>query len=794
MTHQVSRVVFEFDVPSMRTGEQLLSRLSHFGATRLETAIDTGFGDKSFRLGRLEVDLGDLPMRELEPRTEERIIAALSKLEGDIPGASDNTTDQAENDPPDAAFNMLATGVGQPIAGGIVDPANVAQHMLAMPVQQRQTLLQRALESATAAKRLVGTTTWPEFAALAGIHDADQIKTALDALRHRLGWNVVEFRSRSRLAILHLFSDRAAIDIRRIEAYLAASTIDAPIPAAAPSVGGDNPPSKSKEPAKFASAPEFLSALHALTEIGTPSAEALSRLAEIFAGLDQQQLGTLARSVKSAEMRAINVTRLIEALPPWSLMSLLRVLFSSTDAHANLLVDLAGTSHFHGQAALVRRLLMVGLQQQPSKGEAILQDTFSRLLGSADLHPADLINASKRLRPDQRTMIKTAVDAFMSNRRDPAGSQRPPAATKAQEWPAFATQLHTFLRYGLMGGQTVLQLRNQVSDIITSDAATLRDLIDAFPFCRNRLVDLLEPSTRIELLNAVGADRTFFEAVNVLQDMAKGVILETDNAAFRIAAAAALTATFETQSGPDRCRVLVREVFGTLAEQTGLLPDDLATAMLNTNKETPADVAELLVAQAKTASAFLRGPGGATQRKGLESTSAMDMPETIYVDNAGCVLLWPFLPQLLRALDLFVDGEFRSRAAQHKSAQLVHFLATGEETPAEHAVGLPKLLCGIPLNDVAEVGQTLTQEERSLSADLLHAVTQNWPGLENTSSDGLRETFLTRSGVLKLQPEETVLHVESGPFDMLLDRLTWAISTISLSWMAHPLHVKWRDQ
>ena len=75
---------------------------------------------------------------------------------------------------------------------------------------------------------------------------------------------------------------------------------------------------------------------------------------------------------------------------------------------------------------------------------------------------------------------------------------------------------------------------------------------------------------------------------------------------------------------------------------------------------------------------------------------------------------------------------------------------------------------------------------------LLHAVTQHWKALANTSIEGLRESFLQRNGRLQLKDDAWHLTVEARPFDMLLDQVPWSFSTIKFAWMQRVIFVEWR--
>jgi hypothetical protein len=166
--------------------------------------------------------------------------------------------------------------------------------------------------------------------------------------------------------------------------------------------------------------------------------------------------------------------------------------------------------------------------------------------------------------------------------------------------------------------------------------------------------------------------------------------------------------------------------------------------------------------------------------------------ERFYVDNAGAVLLWPFLDRYFRTLGLMEGRDFRDDACRARAACLLQYLVDSDEDPPEYAMLLNKLLCGIaPTAPLAWTGPP-DEAARTLARQLLHSVTQTWRMLKNTSIEGLQETFLARGGMLLRVDEQWTLTVDKGPFDMLLQSLPWGLSTVRLSWMESALWVKWR--
>ena len=170
-------------------------------------------------------------------------------------------------------------------------------------------------------------------------------------------------------------------------------------------------------------------------------------------------------------------------------------------------------------------------------------------------------------------------------------------------------------------------------------------------------------------------------------------------------------------------------------------------------------------------------------------------PSKVLVQNAGLVLLAPFLPTLLERAGLVSGQEFLSPEAQSRAPHLLEYACTGTAPGPETELALNKLLCGLPLDVSLSSDFEVSKEEKEMCAGLLSAVIAQWHTLGETSVASLRGTFLKRNGVLVAgDPNEQVvhLHVTKGPFDMLLDRLPWRYSVVHLPWMKDPLQVAWR--
>jgi hypothetical protein len=174
--------------------------------------------------------------------------------------------------------------------------------------------------------------------------------------------------------------------------------------------------------------------------------------------------------------------------------------------------------------------------------------------------------------------------------------------------------------------------------------------------------------------------------------------------------------------------------------------------------------------------------------KSEDNVSHPDEVEGIFINNAGLVLLHPFLSRLFETLKLS-EGECLLQPG--RAMALLHFLASGQTEVPEYELALPKVLCCLPLTANVEINVLLGTEEKNEAQTLLHAVIGHWTALRNTSIDGLRGAFLLRPGKLSRRNGEWLLQVEQQTTDILMSELPWGVSAVRLPWMEQILWVEW---
>jgi hypothetical protein len=168
-----------------------------------------------------------------------------------------------------------------------------------------------------------------------------------------------------------------------------------------------------------------------------------------------------------------------------------------------------------------------------------------------------------------------------------------------------------------------------------------------------------------------------------------------------------------------------------------------------------------------------------------------DPHDAIALETAGLPLVAPFLPIFFHELELLDEEQYRSPAARHRAATVLHYLATGATAAAEQDLPLAKALAGIGLDEIYEAGEPLTDFEIASCEALLEALLGHAPMLGRIGVAGLRSAFLLRPGLLSTRDGHWLLRVERRSIDVLVDRLPWSFAWVRLPWMQAPLQVEW---
>ncbi len=165
--------------------------------------------------------------------------------------------------------------------------------------------------------------------------------------------------------------------------------------------------------------------------------------------------------------------------------------------------------------------------------------------------------------------------------------------------------------------------------------------------------------------------------------------------------------------------------------------------------------------------------------------------EAIYINNAGLILLHPFLQALFENINLLKRDVWINSDSQQIAVLVTEFLVTGSNKFEEFDLVFNKAICGMNPEELVNTGILLTDQVKSECESLLKEVIQHWSVLKNTGIDGLREAFLQRNGKLSEVDNHRLLQVEHKAVDTLLNQLPWGIGIVKLPWMNEMLSVEW---
>ncbi|MDR1370040.1 MAG: hypothetical protein LBJ72_07955 [Dysgonamonadaceae bacterium] len=164
----------------------------------------------------------------------------------------------------------------------------------------------------------------------------------------------------------------------------------------------------------------------------------------------------------------------------------------------------------------------------------------------------------------------------------------------------------------------------------------------------------------------------------------------------------------------------------------------------------------------------------------------------IYINNAGLILLAPYLPRLFNMLHLTDNEKFEDQESQIRAIYIIQYIVFGSTDFPEYELVLNKMLTGFKTGNPIPRNIDLTEKEINAIDSMLQAILQHWKKLKNTSVAGLREGFLQREGKLEEKEDYYELTVEEKAYDILLDSVPWSFRSVKYRWMEKGIQVKWR--
>lgn len=163
--------------------------------------------------------------------------------------------------------------------------------------------------------------------------------------------------------------------------------------------------------------------------------------------------------------------------------------------------------------------------------------------------------------------------------------------------------------------------------------------------------------------------------------------------------------------------------------------------------------------------------------------------KSCYVQNAGLIILHPFLKEMLKSCDLIDDNN--TLLNKELAAHILHYVATKRENDYEHLMLFEKFLCGIPLQQSIQREIKIDDKHKQHAEEMLDSAVYHWSALKNTSTAVLRSEFLQREGKLDWSESNPKLTIERKTQDLLLEKIPWNISIVKIPWIQKLIYTQW---
>ena len=237
---------------------------------------------------------------------------------------------------------------------------------------------------------------------------------------------------------------------------------------------------------------------------------------------------------------------------------------------------------------------------------------------------------------------------------------------------------------------------------------------------------------------------------------------------------------------------IIYSLFENFASHPSINLENLVEEMQNVEPSLNVDQKEMVSSILKNIFASLEKKSADISENSANNEDTNDLSDSVYINNAGLIIIWPFLSTLFSKLGLTEGRNFIDDYSLQKAILTTHYVVYEDEKIDESDLVLNKILCGASPDFFVDVSIKLSDMDKSIGRSLLVAVTKNWDKLSSTSIQSLRDSFLKRDGIVKKKDKDYSLKVETKPYDLLLKTIPWNIKMIQTTFMDNRLLVEWK--
>ena len=223
----------------------------------------------------------------------------------------------------------------------------------------------------------------------------------------------------------------------------------------------------------------------------------------------------------------------------------------------------------------------------------------------------------------------------------------------------------------------------------------------------------------------------------------------------------------------------------TLAEIFPIIKEDEVLESIENNRKGNSENALISIEQKNTA---IKDELKKSQEY-LNQKDDLIPNEDQYIQNAGLILIHPFLKTFFEHCNLF-DSKNNHLLNPELCAHLLHYIATGKTNAPEYDMAFEKFLCNIPLHQTINRHIKLTRKHKAEAKNVIESVQHNWSAMKKSSVALLQNEFFQRPGKLVIEHDYT-LTVERKTQDILLEKLGWGIGFVKLPWQEKFIFINW---
>jgi len=244
-------------------------------------------------------------------------------------------------------------------------------------------------------------------------------------------------------------------------------------------------------------------------------------------------------------------------------------------------------------------------------------------------------------------------------------------------------------------------------------------------------------------------------------------------------------------------QTIVQKWLEFIAEYKGESPKNITQKILS---EIPVSDTELMDEFIELEQVFMQQEIAVEKQKKRDALfpakTTSETSDTIehHIENAGLILLWPYLRSFFKGMKLF--GENKTISTEEnvdKAIHLLQYLVKKTSAQKPENLALNNLIVGAPVTYRPSYDIELSEEEHGACEYFLSECIKQTKILTKDNPDALRANYLIREGKLYREESKWILEVQPQPYDILLEKkANVSLGTAFFPWSKCVIMINWK--